>query len=97
MSIRVVPASFCWTSASKSANIPDVAEAELTPLPRLWYQDELAAALHTTTIFLMQIEYVLALEVPQALLAPGKSVYFVRFVISLERREVFDAGIMTTA
>ena len=54
--------------------IAEVGEEELTPLPGLWHHEDLTAALHSTTIALLQVLHVFALEVTQALLAPVKGV-----------------------
>ena len=77
--------------------IAEVAEGVWTTLPRLGNKEDLAAALHPTTIFLMQVEYDLALEVAHALLGQGKSVSFGRFHVSHGRGEIFDRRNITTA
>ena len=50
--------------------IAEIAEVELTPHPRLGHHEELTTALHPTTIALLQVVHVFALEVIQALLTP---------------------------
>ena len=57
-----------------SCVIAEIAEGGLTPLPPLGHHEQLTTALHVTTIMLMMIESVLALEVAQALLTPMNSV-----------------------
>ena len=54
----------CWGS------IPEIAEGEVTPLPRFGHHEDLATALHPTTIAFVQVIDVFAFEVTQALLAP---------------------------
>ena len=75
----------------------EVAAGEMTPLPWLGHHEGLTAALNRKAILLMQVEYVLALEVTQALLTKKKSVSRCRFPVSHERGDVFDSGIMTTS
>ena len=43
--------------------IGEVAEGALIPYPRVVPHEDLSTGLHATTIFLMEVEYYLALEV----------------------------------
>ena len=51
-----------------SCPVAEIAEGGLTPLPWLGHHEDLSTTILPTTIMLMQIENVLALEVTQALL-----------------------------
>ena len=62
----------------------EVEEGKLTPFPQLRHREDLSTTLHPWTIFLRQIEYVLALEVTQAQVTPEKTVYLCCFDIGNE-------------
>ena len=75
--------------------IAEVAEGELTPLPRLGHHEDLTAALHSTTIALVQVINVFALEVTQALLTPVEVVPLCCLDVCHECGEVFDPRVVS--
>ena len=77
--------------------IGEIAEGELTPLPRVGHQEDLSGALHRNTKTFMQVIYVFPSKVMQALLTPEMTVSRGRFDLSHDGGEVFDPGIMTAA
>ena len=78
-----------------SGAIAEISEGELTPFPRLGHHEDLTTALHSTTIALMQVVHVFALEVTQALLTPVEVVPFCSFDVGHERGEVFDPRVVS--
>ena len=75
--------------------IAEVAEGELTPHTRLGHKEDLTAALHSTTIALLQVLHVFALEVTQALLAPVNSVSLCCFDVGHEGGDVCDPRVVS--
>ena len=73
----------------------EVAEGELTPFPRLGHHEDLTPALHPTTIALVQVIDVFALEVTQALLTPVEMVPICGFDVGHERGEVLDPRVVS--
>ena len=74
--------------------IAEIAEGEVTPLPRLGHHEDLPTALHSKTKALGQVIDVFSLEVSQALLAPVKGMTPCCFDVGHECGEVFDPCVL---
>ena len=74
--------------------IAEITEGELTPLPRHGHHEDWTTALHPTTIALLQVIYVFALEVTQALLTPGEVLALCCLDVGHERGEVLDPRVV---
>ena len=75
----------------------EIGEAVLTPLPRFGHNKYLSTDVHSTTIMLMQNEYVLAFEVAQSFLTPEMMVAVWCFDVGHECGEVLDPCIVSFA